>query len=279
VVISLVLLVVGCTNQVELFEGCDDMSRDGLGRTNIIEQWGNSQVFQPAWRENDVRMLLQHKPVKDDRGGYCVPQAQSMLLAMSIPYSPVFNAAFRWQLNVGGGGGSRIVKLDAFNIQQLALAAENIDTAVLCENAYVDLCNGAGVPSAKPAFTPPNVAVTASVSLADGNVGSSAATYTQQFSIPAGIGSINKFLIPPMASGFRILGNVGSSAFPLVAANDISIDQVGIQFGVDWTGDLLLPLMNSGAFMPLPGQAASMTIRNGSAGNACSGVIQWSLDL
>jgi hypothetical protein len=271
------VLLAGCTQVDFEDEGCAEM-REINQRFNRIEQWGNSLVFQPAWRENDVRTLLQHKPVRDAHGHYCVPQSQALLLAMSVPYNPVFNAAFRWQLNVGGGGGARIVKLDAFNIQQLALAAENVDINVLCENAYVDLCDNAGVPLAKPAFTAPAVAVTASCSLADGNVSSSQASYTQQFSVGAGPGTTSKFFIPPMASGFRILGSVGGAAYPLVATTRISIDQVGIQFGVAYTGDQLVTLSTSGDYIPLPGQAASMSITNG-AGAAVSGVVQWSLDL
>lgn len=280
VVIALVSLVVGCTNQIDTgLEGCSDMSRDGLNaRFNTIEQWGNSLVMRAPWRENDVRTLLQHKPVKDDRGKYCVPQAQSVLLAMGIQYSPVFNAAFRWQLNVGGGGGARIIKLDALNIQQLSLAAENVDVSVLCENAYVDLITAAGVPIAKPAFTAPAVDLTASCSLADGNVSTSQATYTQQFTVGAGPGVTARFAIPAMATGFRILGNKGSALYPLVATTDVSIDQVGIQFDVVYGGDQLVGLSTSGAFLPLPGQAASMRITNGAVGQI-AGVVQWSLDL
>lgn len=268
----LCLLLVGCMGGTELdfeSEGCGDEMRTINERYNRIEQWGNSHVFKPPWRDGQPLMLLQHKPLRDAQGRYCVPSSQSLVL--SAPVDPGFelpgNWAFRWQLNVGGGGGSQVIKFDAVNLQQVALASENIDVSIVCEKANVD-------PSVP--FVSPGQSVQAAVSFADGNVSSSQCTYTQIFDLNPGTPTQLSVAIPKMAVGFRVQGQIGLAGDPLVSTALYSVNGPG-----PWTisGDKLLAQAGSSDFMLLGGGAQSLLLTNTDGVHRMTGRLIWVLDI
>ncbi len=263
--------LVGCTAQVE-DEGCEDMSgRQPLDDQNRIEHWGVTHTYGAPWRENQERPVIFKPPFKalvaDARGHksrvYCVPQVQSMLLTAAIDPG-VGNYAFRWALNIGGGGGSARVLFDMLNTQQIAIAAENLKLSMLIEK---------GNPLTQ--FSDPgNVNVSLSASFADGNVAGSTATYSQVFTVLAH--SDSPFIpIPQMATQFRITGADGDTKSPFVAG-------VAMVFGVSaGTNEIYLGnklTQYNDQFMPLNGNARQLQITNTTANDVDVGVV-WGLDL
>lgn len=258
--------LAGCTAQVE-DEGCEDMTRQIIDQnTSLIEQWGASRRIVGPWRDGAAQMLLQHKPFKvKGRAGthYCVPVAQSMMLS-AIPSANAFgggNYAFRWLLNIGGGGGSQLVKLDAINLQQVSVAAENVDVSLLAEQFEP---GGAFV-------VPDDVFVSAAVSFADGNVTSGQATYTQGWRV-AGGGTLSLFPVPFMATSLLIVGEDGGVADPFTAS-------VRYQMGrASYLGNALKAGMYSNTFLEIPGGSNTMFIQNNGV-PAATGAFIWGLDL
>lgn len=230
------------------------------GRHSRIEQWGNSQPIQGPWPEGAAKTVLQHKPYRSDSGHYCVPVAQSVLLTANASRTGVGNNyVFRWAFNAGGGGGSQRILIDALNVQQLSIAAENIDISMLSEK----------FDPSQPYVGPDDVIVTAGASFADGNVSSSRATYTQGFTAPNGL---SVFAVPFMANSFLIEGGDGNADSPFLAGLTF---QVGRAF---FKGPSLLAGFYQSAFIELPGNAQILFINNANVATAV-GDVQWGLDL
>jgi hypothetical protein len=239
------------------------------GVRNRIEHWGVGTVLTPPWRVNDVRPVVFKPPYRDPRTGhYCTPQSQSILLSSNITAGDQTgsNYAFRWQLKVGGGGGSSVVKFDALNTQQISIAGENINIEMVCEQMNVDTKNVAFD------IGPNTIVMAAAASMADGNVSSGQATYTQAFVVQVGVPLI--FPIPQMATSFRIIGNDAAANTPFQAGFSVAF---GINASsIAFVGTKLSQY--SGDFYPLPGGARSARIDNASA-VPIQGWIQWGLDL
>lgn len=254
-------------------EGCDDMTRIpiGPGTPNNEAAWGQSKKMLRPWVEGQVRSLVQKPPARlvvpdpTARNGvavrHCVPQAQSVLLVALGAADPAAGGVFRWVVEVGAGGARSTVKLDALNIQQLSVAGENIQVSVVCEKQ-----DPFGV------YTAPAVDPTFSATLADGNVSSGLATYTQRSRVaPLSVDLV--FPIPAMATSFRVGGPQGTANDPFVAG--VIAFTASYQI---WQLQNLATLHNSSGFIPLNGLAQSLTFRNANA-VAVDIVVQWGLDL
>lgn len=263
--IAVCLPAAACTAPAE-DEGCEEMRQQLSGRHSRIEQWGNSAPIVGPWPEKQEKTVLQHKPYKADAGPggnsfhYCIPRAQSVLLTANATRTGVgSNFVFRWLFNVGGGGGSQRILIDALNIQQVSIAAENIDVSILAEK----------FDPSQPYVGPDDVVVTAGASFADGNVSSSRATYTQGFTAPNGL---NVFAVPFMANSFLIEGGDGQADSPFLAGLTYQVGRAV------YKGASLLPALYSSTFLELPGNADILFINNANVATAV-GDIQWGLDL
>lgn len=264
------LALTGCSMPVA--ESCEEMSgRQPLDQHNIPEHWGGSRVIPntKSWGQNERITVISKPPYRatiNGRPHYCVPQSQSALMLARIAQNPNDNAtnwAIRWVLSIGAGGSRADVKIDALNTQQVSVAGEDLRADLLCEQL---------IPDSSIAWEQPVIGVDASATFADGNVTSGQATYTQKFSIAAA-GTFT-FDIPPMATGWRVLGNstVGATSSPFQAlVSYISQGQTVVQL----TGD---QLSNKDPFLPLSGLAKGVRISNGT-GNTIIGMLQWGLDL
>lgn len=244
--------------------------REPLDGYNREEHWGAQRPFPPAWIAGQLRTVLQKPPYRKTVAGrptYCVPQVQSLLLiASGMSSATATNYAFRWKVDVGQGGARMSVILDALNTQQIAVAGENIGVDVFCEPIN-------GTDPANP-YTPPNVSPVFGVTLADGNVASGQATYTQAFTVGA-IGSVD-MVVPSMATGWRVDTLDGTTTDALIVG--VSYLVVGTGAQALYLGQTLKPSQYSTGFLPLPGNAIKIKIQNATA-NAVSGVLQWGLDL
>lgn len=265
------LALAGCTTQViEESDGCD--MRELLdGKLNRAEHWGGLRDIPIThnWGENEKITVVSKPPYKallNRQPVLCVPQVQSALLIARVipnPNDASNNYAFRWVLSVGAGGTRSEIKLDALNTQQVSVAGEDLRADLLCERL---------IPDTTIAWERPQVGVVGGVTFADGNVQSGQATYTQKFNIQ-GPGSFT-FPIPPMATGWRVLGDS-------TAAAATSPFQVGMIYitqgfgGAQLTGD---QLTNKDPFVALAGVATGLRVSNTTA-NLVQGLLQWGLDL
>lgn len=252
------------------------MSREPIGnRWNIQEHWGAQRPFPPVWIAGQRRTLIQKPPYKKPPEGghgaaaYCVPQVQSMLLIAQNLSDGGFgtNYVFRWVLDVGQGGARMSVILDALNTQQVSVAGENIGVDVFCEASDK---TPAGLFVAP--YHAPNITPVFGVTLADGNVQSGQATYTQGFTVDSV--TFVDLVVPSMATGWRVDSDDSSLGNALVA--NVAYTIQGGPNGVNYSGNKLNQYQ--GGFLPLPGTASSIRITNNTA-NLINGVIQWGLDL
>jgi hypothetical protein len=266
----ILLALTGCS--VPVAESCEDMSgRQPLDQHNIPEHWGGLRVLPvtKVWGENERVTVISKPPYRalvNGKPRYCVPQAQSTLMLAKVTQNPNDNAAnwaIRWVLSIGAGGTRADVKIDALNTQQVSVAGEDIRADLLCEKL---------IPDATIAWENPVVGVNASATFADGNVTSGQATYTQKFNLAAGASFT--FEIPPMATGWRVLGNstAGATSSPFQALMTyITQGQTVVQM----TGD---QLTNKDPFISLSGLAKGFRVTNNTA-NTVIGMLQWGLDL
>lgn len=261
------LALTGCS--VPVAESCEEMSgRQPLNADNRPEHWGAQRPFKPVWVAGQLRTVIQKPPYKVRVGReleYCVPQVQSLLLIASNYTDPAAaNYAFRWKIDVGQGGARMSVILDALNTQQVSVAGENIGVDVYCE--AMDQTNVAQL------YTPPDVTANFGVTIADGNVQSGQATYTQGFTV--GNASQVDLVVPSMATSWRIDSSDGSVINALVAG--VSVLVIGPSIGATYLGNKLDQYQSG--FIPLPGNAQKLRIANVS-GNTVQGLLVWGLDL
>lgn len=242
----------------------------GQTATQDIEQWGHSRQLRGPWVAGQARTVLQHKPPRREDGAYCVPTAQSMMLSAAI--TPQFvneaNWAFRWAVTVGGGGGSQRVVFDATNLQQVAIAAENLTVDFLVEASNVD-------PTV--VYTPPSVvSVAIGVSFADGNVSSEQCTYTQNFALAAGSPTQLQVPIPSMAIGFRVSGDRTAPTTPFNASALYSISGPG-----PWTvtGADLAAHAADNSYMLIGGAGNGLVLTNTDGAHQMIGRLIWILDI
>lgn len=238
---------------------------------NNLTEWGQARTFSAPWSDGDTRVLTIKKPYVAPNGLPCVPQVQSMLLTIKdFEDDSAANYAFRWLLNIGAGGNTTNIKLDALRTQQISVAGEQLSVSLLCEKKFPDSI--LPINPQTVGFNPPNVSPTAAVTIVDGNVGGSNASYTQAFEIPPN--NAWEVEIPAMATSFRMTGADGQTSSPFVAGLRIFTNEPG------GSSIFLGNLMNqySGDFVPLTGDALSMTLENGTA-NTIRAHIQWGLDL
>jgi hypothetical protein len=265
----LAAVCLGCSANVGE-EGCE--MREILdGKLNIAEHWGGLREIPNSfsWAENARVAVISKPPYRAMFEGhpvYCVPQVQSALLAVRFipnPDDSSANYTLRWVITIGAGGTRSEVKIDALNTQQVSLAGENLRVDLLCEK---------GDPLRAWDSPFPKFGVNASATFADGNVSSSSATYTQNFQVAAGGSWLVP--IPPMATGWRVLGNQGSATGPFTAGVLYIVQGFG---GLQISGDLL---SNKDPFYPVGGVQAvkGFRISNPTAG-LIQGSIQWGLDL
>jgi hypothetical protein len=233
---------------------------------NRPEHWGATKTYTAPWADGQERPILNKPPYKAmvrGEGHYCVPQVQSLLLVSSFILTPTVadNFAFRWVLKVGAGGTQARILLDAVNTQQISVAGENLVIGMLAEKYN---------PNA--AFETPIGSWTGSVTIADGNVSSGQATYTQAFRVPA----LNTVIaqIPAMATSFRLQGRTISVATPFVAGFHIEADSPIVN--VTWEGNGFSQYGD--AFVPIPGRAQTLSLINTTA-NDIFPILQWGLDL
>lgn len=261
----LLLGVAGCAGQ-SADEGCDDM-RVLDQQYNRPEHWGATKNYEGPWALNQERIVLIKPPYKAIGRGktyYCVPQAQSILLVSSIQdiSNPADAFAFRWVLKLGNGGGASRVVMDALNTQQVSVAAENIEVAIMVETASPTPGFGGGLPTGTWHGT---------VAISDGNVSSGQATYTSTYVV--GPGATRTYPVPAMATSFRLAGTDNNTS-PFVAAFSIEGLQPLIQ--TSWKGNGFSKY--NGDFVPIPGGTRSVILSN-SGLDSIYAVIQWGLDL
>jgi hypothetical protein len=252
------------------------MTRDALdARFNRPEHWGVTQVLQGPWAENQARTVLYKPPYKrpgvHGHSEYCVPVSQSILLTSKLALDPAntnANWAMRWVLGIGGGGTRTNIKIDMLNTQQLSVAGENLTVEALCEKA--DFSAAAG-----PFQSPGALVATTSVTVADGNVSSGQATYTQGFTIFPGATEL--IAIPPMATSFRIAGSDPTSASSPYSANVIFFVTGRGPTGDAYIGNVLTPPANV-PFIPIQGLASLIQVINSRA-TPITFLVVWGLDL
>lgn len=236
---------------------------------NRPEHWGSTRSYGGPWVAGQERTVLIKPPYKavDQRGHthYCVPQTQSILLVSDIREISNFadSFAFRWVLKLGNGGGSTRVVIDALNTQQIAVAAENIEIAIMVEAAS---------PTPGFGFASPVGIWHGAVAISDGNIASGQATYTVTYVVEAGAASV-PYPIPEMATSFRLAGAHNNTS-PFVPEFKIGCLEPLLQ--VDWLGDGFNPY--SADFVPIPGSSHGFALSNSGA-ETIYAVIQWGLDL
>lgn len=275
-VISSLAMLAGCTNEIDFAnEGCgDDMTRDIQDQQlNRPEHWGATQNLKAPWAENQRKTVLYKPPFrKIVRAGhataeaYCVPQAQSILLTSQKSADPGSgNYAFRWVIGIGGGGSKAQVKVDMLNTQQVSVAGENITIEAVCERA-----------DPTQTFDTPNpISIMATATIADGNVSSGQATYTQGFTTAAG--ATSQIAIPAMATSFRLIGrDEALTTNPFVATTVVKV-LTSYPSGINsYVGSKLNQYASD--FIPLSGLARRVDVFNGAA-TIIEYSIQWGLDL
>ncbi len=269
--IFLIFLVSGCYSPGE---ESDDMFKP--------LQWGQVRQIQPGeWQQNKpltiVERTAEYSGDSIHVAGVKNPVVKNVTLGVNYPPEVTGTFALRWKVRFGVGGGSDEFLIDANDLQQMSMSADQMTLSLV--STYVGVTDAVGAPIGTPYgySNPANGPIFATAYLAEGQTSTDAPTFTQLFATTASGGSARTLdvPIPKFASAFRILGQPGTLISPFTADVTYTLrapsGTLDVYQGDEIFGVRLAPIGT--------GIANFLTIDNANAAQAAIGAIEWSLDL
>lgn len=224
--------------------------------------FGQTKIFAPPWSDGDERVLVQRDPVAS---AVALPFVKNLVLSLTPQDGTDTGgqAAFRWKLRFGVGGGVSSVLVDAIGLQQLSLSADLLTISLVCN-----------VRGRDTGFISPTRNVQGVAFFADGLTSTSQASYTEDIFVPAG--TAVRYFVPPGATSWRVLGNVPAVVTSPWQADDFfTLRDYGAGALLDaYQGSVLVNTRSQ--FIPTA-RARDILVTAGA--NLIQGAIQWGFDL
>lgn len=266
-----------------LFFGCygNGDGEDDMGIYKPLE-WGQTKKIEPAQWQRDKPITVVERAAEYSGDSIHVSGVKNPFvknLTLGVSYAPGLsgNFALRWVVTFGVGGGSENFQLDACDLQQLALSADQIRVSIM--PTYRGIVDGTGTPIGIPFnYSNPSVPIDVAAFYAEGMTATDSPTLTQAFNFGnqgGGNPNLGNIPIPKFASSFRLLGDPAAST-PFSSSQFYSLVDPTGSIVDGYTGDEIFGVR----LAPIPtGSASVLVITNTDVANAASGSIEWSLDL
>lgn len=246
----------------------------GQTRKILANQWQKDLLFTVVERTAEYSGDAIHvEGVKN-------PFVKNLTLGVSNPNSELIGTfALRWKIAFGVGGGEESFFVDANDLQQMSLSADQLRVSIA--STYVGIVDGKNQPLGIPFnYSNPTRDFDVSAFYAEGMTSTDPPTLTQQFKLdtagaPSGLDTV-LVPIPKFVSTFRLLGNPALPTSPFTANQTYEIISPASTILDGYTGDKIFDVR----LAPIPtGLGSFLFIQNNDGANQTTGSIEWGLDL